>query len=948
MRNLLAGFIVGAAVLGPPCVEARTWTEIRDSGELRICTAGSSAAFYQANAEAFARYLDVRARVTQLANWDQQFHDRSGATVKEARYEAHLLADGRCDLYPNDLHITDWRQTKMLLVPYYKTRKMIVAHRELRNVLKREADLAGRRAAVQKGTAYEAWLHAQNASRFKNDPVRVELAPTDESMQRVAGHLADFTVIGAEGAFKWVRGDLANLDMHFPVDDLVSVGWGLPVAATDLRSRLEAFFADGFHAGSELDRAWQRHYGISLLEYHLFESSLDSSEAERKALLTWFVPLMAGLGGMVLAMLFWTRRLRREVAGHRIIADNTFDWETWQAPAAGRFLYVSPSCEAITGYAADEFKADPGLMLRIIHPADRHLYASHLHNIENKGLCEVEFRIQTKAGDTRWIAHGCRPVHDSHGSYLGRRASNRDVTAAKEAEMQYRTIVQTAQDGYLVVAQDTHFVDTNDAYCRMLGYHRDELLALKVADVEADEDPEEIRRHSDAIRRTGHAQFESRHRRKDGTLIDVEVTVQYLDLYGGVMITFIRDITGRKAIERQLAEERQRLKESKERLEAAASAGIVGIWDWDLVNNRLAWDKVIYRLYGLDEADWGGVYEGPAWGGACDVCARTIHPEDRAYVEGEIQAALRGESEYAPEFRVVWPDGSVHHIKAMSRMTFDEAGKPLRMVGVNYDVTEQKNVEAMLERGIAERTHELRKARDAAESANVAKSAFLANISHEMRTPLHHILGMTHLIRREPLTPKQADRMETLETATRRLTAIIDTILDLTRIEADQFELVEQPFSPRELLDEVLASVQAQAAAKHLHLDASVADLPATLVGDKGHLRQALLNYVGNAIRFTETGTIAVRLNPAAELGDFVLVRFEVEDSGPGVDPQDVPRLFSIFEQVDNSAGRQFGGLGMGLAMTRKIAEIMGGEAGCDSRPGAGSTFWFTVRLKKA
>jgi PAS domain S-box-containing protein len=1194
------------AVLSPVCVEARTWTDIRGSGELRICTAGSSAAFYQVNAEAFARYLGVQAKVTQLADWDQQFHDSSGATVKEARYEARLLADGQCDLYPNDLHITDWRQTKMLLVPYYKTRKMIVAHRGHRNVLKQESDLAGHKAAVQKGTAYETWIRSQNESRFKNHPIQLELAPTDESMKRVAEHLADFTVIGAEGAFKWVRGDQANLDMLFPVDDIVSVGWGLSVSATDLRPRLEAFFADSFRVGSELDRSWQRQYGISLMEYHLFESSIDSGETKRKAMLAWVVPLMAGLGGMVLAMLFWTRRLKREVDSHRkteialgqseanykelvhnvnaiilrmnlegkvtyfneyaeqffgyraeeilgrhvvgtivppqesgtsrdlsqmitdiladpkrfadnenenmtrdgrrvivrwanqvihdekgkptgvlsigtditvqkqaetalqeseirlrIIADNTFDWESWQAPATGRFFYVSPSCEAITGYTADEFKADPGLVLRIIHPADQHLYASHLHNIEDKGLCEVEFRIQTKAGDTRWIAHGCRPVFGSDGSYLGRRASNRDVTAAKEAELQYRTIVQTARDGYLVIAQDTHFIDTNDAYCRMLGYQRDELLALKIADIEAEEDPEEVQRHSAEIRRNGHAQFETRHRRKDGMVIDVEVTVQYLDLYGGVLISFVRDITERKVIEWQLAGERQRfkdfsastadwfwemdanlrfsyfsdnfekayglnpetvlgksrpellakdqlnpqplldahvaqlerhepfrdfeyrirdsagniqwisisgipfhdqadsfagyrgvgqvvtdrknaedqLRESQERQEAAASAGIVGVWDWDVVNDRLIWDKVMYQLYGFHEAGFGGAYE--AW-------ARAIHPEDRAYTEGEIQAALRGESEYAPKFRIIWPDGSIHHLQAKSHTTFDAQGKPLRMVGVNYDITEQKNIEAMLEEGIANRTQELKKARDAAEAANVAKSAFLSNMSHEMRTPLHHITGLAQMIRREPLTPKQVERFEMLEQATYNLTASVDTILNLTKIEADQFGLVDQPFNPRELLDEVLASVQTQALAKQLHLNSTLANVPATLVGDKSHLKDALLNYVANAIRFTEAGTISVRINLVTELGSFVLVRFEVEDSGPGIDPQDLPRLFSIFEQVDNSSTRKYGGLGMGLAMTKKIAEIMGGEAGCDSKPGKGSTFWFTVRLKKA
>jgi len=248
---------------------------------------------------------------------------------------------------------------------------------------------------------------------------------------------------------------------------------------------------------------------------------------------------------------------------------------------------------------------------------------------------------------------------------------------------------------------------------------------------------------------------------------------------------------------------------------------------------------------------------------------------------------------------------------------------------------------------LSERNIALSVAKEAAEAANVAKSAFLANISHEMRTPLNHVTGLAALIRREPLTPKQADRMDKLEAASRNLTGIIETILELTRIEAGKLDIPEEPFSIQELLNEVVAAVREQAEAKYLQVIAEATPELHDLMGGKRHLKQALLNYVSNAIRFTEIGCILIRSRLIEEDDSYALVRFEVEDTGIGIAPEDQSRLFSIFEQVDNSSTRKYGGLGMGLAMTRKIAQIMGGDSGCDSRPGVGSTFWFEARLMK-
>lgn len=244
-----------------------------------------------------------------------------------------------------------------------------------------------------------------------------------------------------------------------------------------------------------------------------------------------------------------------------------------------------------------------------------------------------------------------------------------------------------------------------------------------------------------------------------------------------------------------------------------------------------------------------------------------------------------------------------------------------------------------------ERNLALSLAKEAAEAASVAKTAFLANISHEMRTPLNHIQGMASLIRREPLSARQTDRLEKLETACRNMTGVIENILELTRIEAGRFEIGAEIFSMRDLLRETLQLVGEQASAKRIPIAIEASGVPDEFMGGRQQIKQALLNYLDNAIRFTEVGGIVIRVRLMESNNEQALLRLEVHDSGIGIAAEDQPRLFSIFQQVDNSSTRKYGGLGVGLAMTRKIAQLMGGDAGCESRPSEGTTFWFTVRL---
>ena len=292
------------------------------------------------------------------------------------------------------------------------------------------------------------------------------------------------------------------------------------------------------------------------------------------------------------------------------------------------------------------------------------------------------------------------------------------------------------------------------------------------------------------------------------------------------------------------------------------------------------------------------------------------------------------------EFAIITPlrqaDGSISHY-----------------VGVQEDVTEKKRIgleldghRHHLEELVAQRTTELAASQQRAEAANLAKSSFLANMSHEIRTPMNAIIGLTHLLRRGGVTPEQAVRLDKIDGAGQHLLSIINDILDLSKIEAGRLELESTDFPLSAILDSIASIIGQSAQAKGLRVETDYGGVPLWLRGDPTRLRQALLNYAGNAVKFTEQGSIVLRARLQEDRADEVLVRFEVKDTGIGLAVDKLPQLFQAFEQADSSTTRKYGGTGLGLAITRRFAQLMGGEVGVDSTPGAGSTFWFTVRLQ--
>lgn len=282
-------------------------------------------------------------------------------------------------------------------------------------------------------------------------------------------------------------------------------------------------------------------------------------------------------------------------------------------------------------------------------------------------------------------------------------------------------------------------------------------------------------------------------------------------------------------------------------------------------------------------------------------------------------------------------------------------GRVTHYLAVKQDITERKRIGEELDRHrhhleelVNLRTAELQKAKAVAEVANKAKSAFLANMSHEIRTPMNAIVGLTHRLLKQVEPAEQREQLDVIKASADHLLSVLNNILDLSRIEAGKLTLIKSDFNLPHLLERTLDLVRERAMDKGLALHLDAADLPKWVHGDATRLAQALLNYLSNAVKFSDTGEVCLRVRLESSTDEFLQFHFEVSDTGVGIPEEAQERLFNPFEQADNSMTRLHGGSGLGLVITRELAELMGGGAGCESKPGQGSRFWFTARLTKA
>jgi PAS domain S-box-containing protein len=402
----------------------------------------------------------------------------------------------------------------------------------------------------------------------------------------------------------------------------------------------------------------------------------------------------------------------------------------------------------------------------------------------------------------------------------------------------------------------------------------------------------------------------------------------------------VQDIT-------DLRESQDKLRESESLLKMASRLVRMGAWIATLKDRRLVWSDEAAIIHEMP----------PGYSPRLDDAGEFYAPEYRELVHQAFSACARRGVAYDLEMQILTKSGRRIWVRTLGNAVRNHEGVISRVHGAFIDITEERAAREELqthrhhlEKLVSERTTDLVAARNAAEAASRAKSAFLANMSHEIRTPMNAIIGLTHLLQEELRDRPQAlTQLSKVSAAAHHLLGVINDILDLSKIEADRLELEEREFVLAEVIDNAQGMLRERALAKGLSLATEIAPgMPQRLLGDPLRLEQILLNFLSNAIKFSEHGRILLRARVAQSAENVVMLHIEVQDHGIGITPEQQARLFQSFSQADDSTSRRYGGTGLGLVIAKRLASLMGGNVGVRSSPGVGSTFWMTARLRVA
>ena len=543
---------------------------------------------------------------------------------------------------------------------------------------------------------------------------------------------------------------------------------------------------------------------------------------------------------------------------------------------------------------------------------------------------ELEARMLSANGEMRWVGWSSRATRDGAGVVTDIHSVGRDIERRVAAEQRllesetryrlYRMLADNSNDMKVLVQSDDQQIFVSPACQMILGFTPEDMLRLGPYDLIHPEDQEKVREHLAHPReRREHADY--RMRRKDGRYLWVESHVRAItaDVGPPMRLIVVRDIEQRVVAERKI-------KESEARFRLLAENTSDAIVFWTTPGDRISYvSPAITALLGHAPEEFAELAP-----------SEFVHPDDidalttcHASLGGDVRAATIVHRARHKNDNWVWIEIALTRVGGVADAT-------VGTIGALRDVSQrQRQAEAM------------RQALDEAENAGRIKAEFLANMSHELRTPLAGILGVHEMLHDdETLNERQRRLVKLAEQSGRMLLNVVNDVLDYSKMEAGKLELVTVPFSTADLVGGSIAIIAGLAAAKHLDVRVSSdEEIAPYLIGDEDRLRQILLNFINNAIKFTRAGHIALTVERVGTTAGGQRIRFSVSDTGIGIPRDKINRLFQRFSQVDGSTAREFGGSGLGLAIVKRLVELMGGELGVESVPGEGSTFWFSVTL---
>ncbi len=600
--------------------------------------------------------------------------------------------------------------------------------------------------------------------------------------------------------------------------------------------------------------------------------------------------------------------------------------------AAGNVVRMNAVAERITGWSQAE--AAGVSYWQVFRYPDRPEYGAGKNVVQV--VSEHGYTVETSHRVIALARDGTRtPVEvnvaltlDDDGGVRGILAVVKDmtrITRAEEDAVRLAAIVESSSDAIIGKTLDGLITDWNPAASRLFGYSAAEAIGRSVRMlIPRDRIAEEMRILADIVDGKAVPTFDTVRLAKGGRPIDIAVTISPIrDAAGGVVggSKIARDITERRRTQAALAE-------SEARLRFALEVAQVGDWDLDLTSGNIRRSIRHDRCFGYESLQ-------PEWSIATFL--GHVHPQERDDVALGYRKALLQGVDWGAQCRVVWPDGSLHWIRIEGSTRY-ETGNPNRMLGIVSDLTAQKAAEAtqLL-------TQQLESENRQIQEANRLKSQFLANMSHELRSPMNAIIGFSDLLYLDgpPIEKaKQHQYIGHIRTSGRHLLQLINDVLDLSKVEAGKFEFFPEPLELPGVVNEVVTVLYTQIQRKRLQVDVRVAPEFHRVTIDPARLKQALYNYLSNAIKFTpENGRISVRVVADAP-GFFCL---EVEDTGIGIAEIDLPRLFVEFQQLDASYTKRHQGTGLGLSLTRRMVEAQGGSVGVRSVPGKGSVFFLVL-----